>query len=159
NPIVRYDNFTIAGPAYLGPACEPFAVTGDPSAPNFKVPNIGLENRHEAQRLGARMSLKKQFDCLRRDLDSSGALRAMDQFEAQAGGLWARPEAARGFGLDLEDPRPRGPFGRQPGGQEWPLARRPGGGGVGNGHPPLGGSLWCRVGNWDDHAVNHHVFD
>src|SRR5438270_10360985 len=27
NPIVRYDNFTIAGPAYLGPAYEPFAVT------------------------------------------------------------------------------------------------------------------------------------
>src|SRR4051794_38368892 len=27
NPIVRYDNFTIAGPAYLGPSYEPFAVT------------------------------------------------------------------------------------------------------------------------------------
>ena len=33
NPIVRYDNFTIAGPGYLGPSYEPFAVTGDPSAP------------------------------------------------------------------------------------------------------------------------------
>src|SRR6185312_10743300 len=26
NPVTRYDNFTIAGPAYLGPSYEPFAV-------------------------------------------------------------------------------------------------------------------------------------
>src|SRR5205814_748060 len=38
NPIINYDNFTIAGPAYLGASCEPFRVTGDPSAPNFEVP-------------------------------------------------------------------------------------------------------------------------
>src|SRR5881227_3998833 len=42
NPIVRYDNFTIAGPAYLGESYGPFAVTGDPNAPNFRVPNVGL---------------------------------------------------------------------------------------------------------------------
>src|SRR5262245_12479878 len=42
NPVARYDGFQIAGPAYLGPAYEPFAVTGDPSAPDFRVPNIGL---------------------------------------------------------------------------------------------------------------------
>src|SRR5205809_298899 len=30
NPITRYDNFTIAGPGYLGPSYEPFAVLGDP---------------------------------------------------------------------------------------------------------------------------------
>jgi uncharacterized protein (DUF1501 family) len=41
NPIVRYDNFTIAGPTYLGEAFAPFAVTGDPRAPGFRVPNIG----------------------------------------------------------------------------------------------------------------------
>jgi hypothetical protein len=35
NPIINYDNFTIAGPGYLGPSYEPFAVTGDPSAQSF----------------------------------------------------------------------------------------------------------------------------
>ena len=30
------------GPAYLGDAYSPFIVTGDPNAPNFTVPNIGL---------------------------------------------------------------------------------------------------------------------
>ena len=29
------------GSAYLGPAYEPFAVTGDPNDPKFTVPNIG----------------------------------------------------------------------------------------------------------------------
>ena len=42
NPITRYDNFTIAGPAYLGPSYEPFAVLGDPSQPGFKVPNVPI---------------------------------------------------------------------------------------------------------------------
>ena len=49
NPITRYDNFTIAGPAYLGPAYEPFAVLGDPSAPGFTVPNIGLTDRRSGR--------------------------------------------------------------------------------------------------------------
>jgi hypothetical protein len=35
NPVDRYDNFTIAGPAYLGPSHEPFKITGDPNDPNF----------------------------------------------------------------------------------------------------------------------------
>src|SRR6185436_3887701 len=42
NPVTRYDSFTIAGSAYLGAAYEPFSVLGDPSRPEFKVPNVGL---------------------------------------------------------------------------------------------------------------------
>src|SRR5256885_609598 len=41
NPIDRYDNFTIAGPGYLGESYAPFAVLGDPNAPGFRVPNVG----------------------------------------------------------------------------------------------------------------------
>jgi hypothetical protein len=80
NPIERYDNFTIAGPAYLGTAYEPFAVMGDPNSPAFRVPNIGLQSGQQTERLTARLDLQKQFDNLRRDLDQSGAMKAMDQF-------------------------------------------------------------------------------
>ena len=59
NPIVRYDNFTIAGPAYLGESYAPFAVTGDPNAPNFRVPNIGLADPGEERQLTERASLYK----------------------------------------------------------------------------------------------------
>ena len=44
NPVDRYDSFQIAGPAYLGPSYEPFKVTGDPDAPEFSVPNVGLKD-------------------------------------------------------------------------------------------------------------------
>ena len=40
NPVDRYDAFQIAGPAYLGPSYEAFRVTGDPSKPQFAIPNI-----------------------------------------------------------------------------------------------------------------------
>src|SRR5206468_8119351 len=73
NPIVNYDNFTIAGPAYLGESYAPFAVTGDPSAPNFRVPNIGLSEPEQARRLSERVGLRQRFDGLMRDLDRRGA--------------------------------------------------------------------------------------
>src|SRR5262249_17891388 len=69
NPIVRYDSFVIAGPAYLGESYAPFAVTGDPDAPDFRVPNVGLNDARAAARLGERVGLKKRFDSLRRDID------------------------------------------------------------------------------------------
>src|SRR5947209_12854233 len=69
NPIVRYDNFTIAGPAYLGDSYGPFAVTGDPNAPNFRVPNVGLADPREGERLARRATLHKSLDALRRNLD------------------------------------------------------------------------------------------
>ena len=51
NPVDRYDNFTIAGPAYLGPSYTPFAIVGDPSNPAFEVPNVGLATDRR-ERLG-----------------------------------------------------------------------------------------------------------
>jgi hypothetical protein len=42
NPVDRYDGFTIAGPAYLGPSHEPFKVTGDPNDPNFEIPGLQI---------------------------------------------------------------------------------------------------------------------
>ena len=44
NPVDRYDSFVIAGAGHISPAFDPFRVTGDPSKPNFEVPNIGLKD-------------------------------------------------------------------------------------------------------------------
>jgi hypothetical protein len=97
NPITRYDNFTIAGPAYLGPSYEPFSVTGDPNAPGFKVPSIGVENKRQASQLSERVSLQKKFDQLRRDLDQAKVMSAMDKYEAQALNLLTSSDAVRAF--------------------------------------------------------------
>ena len=42
NPIVRYDNFTIAGPGLPGPVVRAVRRDGRPERPELQVPNIGL---------------------------------------------------------------------------------------------------------------------
>jgi hypothetical protein len=159
NPISRYDNFTIAGPAYLGPAYEPFVVSGDPSAPDFEVPNIGLKNRAQASRLAERVGLRARLDRLRRDLDQAGAMAAMDAFERQAVNLLTSPDVREAFDLNREDPRVRDRYGRHAWGQQCLMARRLVEAGVDIVTTTFDGPLCGRVANWDDHAVNHNVFE
>ena len=53
NPPLEYN-----GPAYLGESYSPFTVFGDPNAPSFSVPNIGLSDNAEVQRLERKTSLR-----------------------------------------------------------------------------------------------------
>ncbi len=159
NPITNYDNFTIAGPAYLGPAYEPFSVRGDPSAPDFAVPNIGLSDPQQADRLRARVRLRQSFDDFRRGLDQADVMDAMDDYEAQAFNLLTSPQAAVAFDLKKENPATRQKYGMNQWGQQCLMARRLVEAGVDIVTTTFDGSLCGRVGNWDDHAVNHHVFN
>lgn len=159
NPITRYDSFTIAGSAYLGPAYQPFAVLGDPSAPSFAVPNIGLGDQNQARRLGDRVRLRASFDAARRDLERVSAARAFDEYEAQAVGLLTSPGAAQAFDLNREPDAIRDRYGRHAWGQQCLMARRLVEAGVDVVTTCFDGPLCGRVANWDDHAVNHHVFN
>src|SRR5262249_58669580 len=89
----------------------------------------------------------------------SGVMNALDRFEGQALDLLTSPEAARAFDLGRESGRVRDRYGRNQWGQQLLLARRLVEAGVGVISTTLDGPLCGRVGNWDDHAVNHHVFD
>src|ERR1019366_3870390 len=159
NPIVRYDSFTIAGPGYLGEPYAPVAVTGDQNSPTFRVPNIGLADRSQQDRLTERLGLHRSFDTLRRDLDRSGAVDAMDSFQAQALNLLTSSRAAEAFDLNRESPQVRDRYGRHAWGQQLLMARRLVEAGVEIVTTTFDGELCGRVANWDDHAVNHHVFD
>jgi uncharacterized protein (DUF1501 family) len=159
NPVVRYDSFTIAGPGYLGPSYAPFSVSGDPSAPNFRVPSIGLDDPRQVARLDERLSLQQRFDSFRRDLDRTGVMNAMDRFQAQALNLLTRPEAAAAFDLTKENDRTRDRYGRHAWGQQLLMARRLVEAGVEIVTSTFDGPLCGRVANWDDHAVNHNVFE
>ncbi len=159
NPIIRYDNFTIAGPGYLGPSYEPFAVVGDPSRPEFKVPNVGLADAAAQDRLQGRVNLRQSLDSFRRAVDDSGVMRAMDQYEAQAMSLLTSPLAARAFDLSRERPEVRERYGLNQWGQQCLMARRLVEAGVEIVTTTFDGPLCGRVANWDDHAVNHNVFD
>ena len=159
NPITRYDNFTIAGSTYLGEKYAPFAVLGNPDDPRFRVPNIGFTNLAQHRLLTERRTLQQQLDEVRREIDTSGGMEAMDRFEAQAMSLLTSPRAAQAFDLDKEDPRTRDRYGRNQWGQQLLMARRLVEAGVEIITSTLDGPLCGRVGNWDDHAVNHHVFE
>ncbi len=159
NPVDRYDSFTIAGSTYLGPACEPFQVLSDPSRPEFVVPNIGLADVSQRTRLQDRVGLRAALDLLRRDIDQAGLMDAVDQFEAQAVNLLLSPEAREAFDLTREPEGVRDRYGRHQWGQQCLMARRLVEAGVEIITTEFDGPLCGRVANWDDHAVNHHVFD
>ncbi|MDA1013689.1 MAG: DUF1501 domain-containing protein [Planctomycetota bacterium] len=159
NPVDRYDSFTIAGPTYLGPSYEPFKVTGDPNRPNFSVPNIGTSDTAQGQRLSDRTQLKANLDRLRRDLDQTGMMEALDDFESLALRLLTSPEAGRAFDLTQEADAVRDRYGRNQWGQQCLMARRLVEAGVDVVTTEFDGPLCGRVANWDDHAVNHHVFE
>jgi uncharacterized protein (DUF1501 family) len=159
NPVDRYDSFTIAGPAYLGPSYEPFQVLGDPSRPDFQVPNIGLSDISQRQRLTERVELRHALDRLRGDLDQHGMMQALDQFEDQAMNLLLSPAAREAFDLGRESTAVRERYGMHAWGQQCLMARRLVEAGVEIITTEFDGPLCGRVANWDDHAVNHHVFE
>jgi hypothetical protein len=158
NGVSSYDGFGIAGPGYLGPAYEPFMVSGDPNDPTFEVPNIGLDPQRVA-RLRERVRLRQGLDRLSRNLDRSGTMQAIDDYETQAVNLLTSPAARVAFDLSREDIKVRDRYGRNRWGQQCLMARRLVEAGVELITTTLDGPPCGRVQNWDDHAVNQHVFD
>lgn len=159
NPVIRYDNFTIAGSAYVNPSYGPFSITGDPNDPHFEVPDVGLTDPARATRLNDRSRLRQQLDRLDRAIDQTGVMRSVDDFEAQALTLLTSPAARNAFDLTQEPNTTRDRYGRHQWGQQCLMARRLVEAGVEIITTTFDGPLCGRVGNWDDHAVNHHVFD
>ncbi|MEX0585685.1 MAG: DUF1501 domain-containing protein, partial [Pirellulales bacterium] len=152
NPVDRYDSFTIAGPAYLVGGSDAFKVFGDPSRPEFSVPNIGLADSSQRARLAGRVSLRASLDQLPRAVDQSGLMEAADRFESQAVNMLLSPEARTAFDLSNEPDAVRDRYGRHQWGQQCLMARRLVEAGVEIVTTEFDGPLCGRVQNWDDHA-------
>ncbi|MBA63321.1 MAG: hypothetical protein CMJ76_13270 [Planctomycetaceae bacterium] len=159
NPVDRYDSFTIAGATYLGPSYDPFRVIGDPSKPDFKVPNIGIGDKTLAARFRQRLDLKQGLDRVKAEIDQAGVMEAMNDFDRQALNLLTSPKAQAAFDLSNEKQSVRERYGNHQWGQQLLMARRLVEAGVEIVTTELDGPLCGRVANWDDHAVNHHVFE
>src|SRR5436853_6697850 len=69
------------------------------------------------------------------------------------------PAARDAFDLTRETPATRDRYGRHAWGQQCLMARRLVEAGVEIVTTTFDGPLCGRVANWDDHAVNHHVFE
>lgn len=109
-------------PTYLGMSHSAFA-TGDPSAANFRPPNLSLVGGINGQRLDDRRGLLSQFDALRRAVDEASST-AGDPFREAAFQMLTNPRIASAFDLGKEDPRLRDRYGRHLWGQSCLLARR-----------------------------------
>jgi hypothetical protein len=156
---VRPIDSTYHGPTYLGDGYSEFIVRDDPNRPDFTVPNVGLSDPSESRRLSDRVALRRNLDRMERGFDRSGELGAVDQFEMQAMSLLTNPRARDAFDLSKEDSRTRDRYGRNQWGQQLLLARRLVEAGVEIVTSNLTGPLCGRLGNWDDHAGDHHIFD
>ena len=150
-------NYT--GSAYLGATYEPFKVTGDPNSPQFHVPNTGVADPARSERLRERLDLRHRLDRLTREIDRLHEMEAYDAFEMQAWNMLTNADTRHAFDLSQEDEKTRDRYGRNRWGQQCLLARRLVEAGVQLLTVQLSGSLCGRVGNWDDHAVNHNVFE
>jgi hypothetical protein len=103
------------GPAYLGVAHKPFETGADPANPGpFRVPNFTLPRGVTLERVGDRRRLLASFDQLRRDVDSSGQLEALDRFSRQAWDLLTSRAARDAFDIDREPAKVRERYGFMP---------------------------------------------
>jgi hypothetical protein len=91
------------GSAYLGVAHKPFETVADPASPGpFRVPNFELPSGLTLERLGERRELLSGFDRIRRDLDQSGQMDALDRFGQKAWDVLTSAAARDAFDLDRE---------------------------------------------------------
>jgi hypothetical protein len=159
NPIEKYDGIPIAGPDFLGTAYSVFPVVGDPSSPDFALLEMGGGAAEKRARIQSRIELRRALDRLRADLDVGRGMQTHDHFLNLAVDLLLSPEARAAFDLTGEPTAVRERYGMHAWGQQCLLARRLIEAGAEIITTQFDGPLCGRVANWDDHAVNHHVFD
>lgn len=152
-PRMRYN-----GAAFLGNSLDPLVVTGDPNSPQFHVPSLSLAPEQHP-RLDERMTLLDRFDRLRRDLDASGTMDSLDEFQRRAVAVLTTDRARRAFDLTEEDDRTRDRYGRHEVGQRCLLARRL----IEAGTRVVTVDFPCVPGqkafSWDDHASVWNIFE
>lgn len=159
----QVDVFSL-GAAYAGSSHTPFIIAGDPSSAKFKVQNLEL-TADMATRLEDRAHLLQGMDRLRRDVDHSGLMEAMDQFSRRAMGMLTSPQVRDAFDLSREATSVRERYGWSAYGQRGLMARR-----LVEAGCPFVTMVWeqpfptqgipknCCY-NWDSHAVNCDIFE
>lgn len=149
--------------AYLGPAHGPFQIGANFLTPEFKIQNLTLDKDLEG-RLENRLELMRGFDEMRRELDRSGGMGAMDQFSQMAASMLTSDKARAAFDLAKEPNHIRDLYGCHPWGNRALLARRLVEAGVSfvtveMTNPRPGRPAPAETcANWDTHSVNSNHF-
>lgn len=99
--------------AYLGPAFRPFETQSDPAnkEEKFAVQNLAAPEGVSVHRTADRRSMLSALDRMRRDMDGSGMMSAIDQYSAQAWEMITGPAAQKAFDLESEPQKVRERYG------------------------------------------------
>jgi hypothetical protein len=139
------DRSHVAWGGYLGKRYDP--VLGSKFADLLKLPS-GLQH----DRIQTRSGLLREFDRLRRDLDLSGSMEALDYFSASAVDMVCGPRAQEAFDVSREPEAVRERYGSHPWCQQALLARRLVESGVN--YVTIDLSNHTSSGTWDTHGDN-----
>lgn len=101
------------GSAYLGPKCQPFETLADPASKGqkFEVPNLATLQGVSVDQIENRRQLLSGLDQIRRDVDRSGVMDALDSYQRQAWDILTGPRVRHAFNLDSEPQSVRDRYG------------------------------------------------
>jgi uncharacterized protein (DUF1501 family) len=109
---------------YLGKPFDPFVLNADPSAPDFKVPDLLPPDYISAVRAERRQKLREAVEGSLKAFENQAQTRALDESFELAYKLMSSPRAREAFALDKEPEKVRDRYGRTRFGQSCLLARR-----------------------------------
>jgi hypothetical protein len=152
---VNLPTFLVEGPltwpgqhaGFLGHRHDPWQITRDPNAPDFRADSLRPAPGLEAARLGDRRALLDSIDRQQRRLADLAECRRLSDQQQLAFSVLTSGKVARAFDLDREPAAVRDRYGRHPFGQSLLAARRLVQAGV-----PVVQANMGRVQNWDNHG-------
>lgn len=154
---VNLPTFLVEGPltwpgqhaGFLGPRHDPWQITRDPNAADFRVDNLRLADGLAIDRLSDRRLLLEQVSKQQAWLEQQAEGRRLSDQQERAFALLTSGKLAHAFDLDREPAAVRDRYGRHTFGQSLLLARRLVQAGV-----PVVQANMGRVQNWDTHGDN-----
>jgi uncharacterized protein (DUF1501 family) len=152
---VNLPTFLVEGPltwpgqhaGFLGPKHDPWQITRDPNAPDFRVDSLRPAPGIAVERLGARRALLEEVDRHQRQFAGLAECRRLSDQQELAFSVLTSGKVARAFDLDREPAAVRDRYGSHAFGQSLLLARRLVQAGV-----PIVQANMGHVQNWDNHS-------
>jgi hypothetical protein len=132
---------------FLGPKYDPWQITGDPAAKNFRVGDLKLPEGYSVERLNHRRDLQREVDQLASQWIPRAESEAVQKNRDKAYSILLAGRVARAFDLSEESDRLRDEYGRHSYGQSLLLARR-----LVEAEIPIVQVNMGRVQTWDSHA-------
>jgi hypothetical protein len=153
---VNLPTFLVEGPltwpgqhaGFLGPKYDPWQITRDPNAADFRMDNVRLAEGLDVDRLSDRQTLLDQVNREQEQLAASAEGRRLSDQQELAFSMLTSGKLSRAFEVDREPAAVRDRYGRHAFGQSLLLARRLVEAGV-----PVVQANMGRVQNWDNHSA------